>query len=235
MPSTIRSHERGTTKLEWLDSHHTFSFGEYHNPEARGFGSIKGINEDVLMPGKGFEVLRHRNVEILSYVLEGRLSHSDSEGFCPTLQAGELQLISTGHGMSHSEVNAHRDQKTRCLQIWIEPWETNTSPEYQMTSVKEHDADGEMTLLASPDGRGHSLEIHQDLLLHRLKMENVRASSYPVEEGRKVWVHAVKGCGHVNGESLCEGDGMGFDHIEDLHFESKNPWEILVIDLKHDE
>src|SRR6187200_1080353 len=161
-----RSDDRGHTKLSWLDSRHTFSFGDYHDPERMGFGALRVINEDLVIPGAGFPTHSHRDMEIITYVLEGALAHKDSTGTSSAIRVGDVQRMSAGTGISHSEYNASKTEPVHFLQIWIIPNETGLRPGYEQRSFDLKAKRGSWVLVAAPDARDESVKIHQDAALY---------------------------------------------------------------------
>lgn len=231
MMMTVRSYERGATKLGWLDSHHTFSFAGYYNPNALGFGFLKVLNEDCIMPNHGFGTHPHKDMEIISYILEGGMDHVDSKGHEDTIKAGEVQLMSAGTGISHSEMNHYPDTKTHMFQIWIEPRESGVKPSYQSMHLGRSRVDGEFSLLISPNGEGDSLQINQDAYIYELYLKDVKEVDRPLELGREAWVQVIRGEVMLNGVELKAGDGVGLHDVLDLRFEKANNAVLLLFDM----
>ncbi|RPE75774.1 pirin family protein [Vulcaniibacterium tengchongense] len=201
--------ERGQARTGWLDSRHTFSFGHYYDPAWMGFGPLRVINEDRVAPGGGFAPHRHANMEILSYVLAGGLAHRDSTGGGGTIRPGELQWMSAGHGVEHSEYNASDAEPVHFLQIWIQPSRLNHEPAYAQRQAVPEDARG-WTLLASPDGRDGSLAIRQDARVLDLRLDRGERAEYALDPARLYWLHVARGTVDAGGRTLQAGDALGF-------------------------
>ncbi len=201
-----RANERGNANFGWLDSHHTFSFGRYHDPEHMGLSALRVINDDTVAPAAGFDTHGHRDMEIISYVLKGAVSHKDSMGNEYIVPAGEVQLMSAGSGVMHSEFNPSAQDPVHFLQIWIEPDEQGASPRYQQQLIEQTDW---LTPLVTADGREGSLTMRQDASLFRLMMDRgeVQTISTP---GRAHYIHIIDGTLRVNGEHYSAGDGVGW-------------------------
>jgi redox-sensitive bicupin YhaK (pirin superfamily) len=203
------SSARGQVQAGWLDSRHTFSFGGYYDPAWMGFGALRVINEDRVAAGAGFAPHRHANMEILSYVLSGGLSHKDSADGGGVIRAGELQWMSAGHGVEHSEYNASDSEPVHFLQIWIQPDRLNARPAYaQLEAVEAHD--GEFVLLASRDGVDGGLPVRQDLRLYALSLSPGAGARRVLEAGRLYWLQVAQGRVEVGGRTLEAGDALGF-------------------------
>ncbi|RNF81943.1 pirin family protein [Montanilutibacter psychrotolerans] len=203
-----RSSERGRVKAGWLDSHHTFSFGQYYDPEWMGFGPLRVINEDRVDPGAGFAEHGHANMEILSYVLSGALSHKDSAGGGGVIRAGELQWMSAGHGVQHSEFNASDSEPVHFLQIWIQPDRVNATPAYAQRGALPPGAGWRQ--LASPDGADGSLVIRQDARMYTLQPAAGAVVEHALSTRRRYWLQVVRGEVEVNGRALVAGDALGY-------------------------
>ncbi|MGD0774994.1 MAG: pirin family protein [Candidatus Solibacter sp.] len=203
---TIRkSNQRGHANHGWLDTYHTFSFAGYYDSRHMGFGPLRVINEDRVSPGKGFGSHGHEDMEILTYVLSGALAHKDSMGNVETLRANDLQRISAGTGIVHSEFNGSQTEAVHFLQIWLEPAVNGLKPGYQQLSLTEEQKLGQLVLVASPDGGG-PLKIHQDARVLIGQVEAGKELAYELEAGRQAWVHAIRGAATVNGQALSTGD-----------------------------
>lgn len=226
-----KSEERGKAHHGWLDSKHTFSFGHYRDPEHMGFGALRVINEDKVEPGQGFGEHPHNNMEIISYVLEGALEHKDSLGTGSIIVPGDVQRMSAGTGITHSEFNPQPDKRVHFLQIWIIPNREGIPPSYEQKNFTERRAAGQLTLVASPDGRDDSLTVHQDAEMFVLDLDPGQAFSYPLKEGRMAWVQLARGAAHLNGEALNQGDGAAVSREAALEFTGKDKAEILIFDL----
>ena len=201
---------RGQVKAGWLDSRHTFSFGSYYDPEWMGFGPLRVINEDRVAPGAGFPPHRHANMEILSYVLAGGLSHQDSSGGGGVIRPGELQWMSAGHGVEHSEFNASDSQPVHFLQIWLQPDRLNAAPAYSQREAVPSGDRGRWTLLASPDGRDGSIAIRQQARLSGAQLASDDRVEYTLDPAHRYWLHVAQGSVSANGRALSAGDALGF-------------------------
>ncbi|MCF7370792.1 pirin family protein [Vibrio sp. J2-3(2022)] len=196
--------DRGRANFGWLDSKHTFSFGSYYDPQHMGFSELRVINDDVVQPGAGFDTHGHRDMEIISYVLEGVIAHKDSEGNVKTLPAGEFQLMSAGKGIYHSEYNASNRDTLHFLQIWIQPNTFGTKPGYQQ---KDFGRTPGLTTIATPTGENGTLLIKQDATLHQLILEPNSELNFEIESGRNLFVHQVTGSLSIDNTTLTAGDG----------------------------
>ncbi len=229
---TIRKNaERGSTKTSWLDSKHTFSFGSYYDPDHMGFGSLRVINEDQVTPGEGFGAHSHKNMEIISYVLEGALEHKDSLGTGSIIMPGEVQLMRAGTGITHSEFNPSKDHPVHFLQIWIIPERIGLEPSYQQKDFSERRKSGQLTLVASQTGDEESLIIAQDVKMYVLDLEEGESFSYPLLLDRIAWVQVARGKASLNGNVLNQGDGAAVSFDKSLDFIATKKAEILIFDL----
>jgi hypothetical protein len=206
-----RAEDRGHADHGWLDSRHTFSFADYHDEEHMGFRALRVINEDRVAPGQGFGTHGHRDMEIISYVLEGALGHKDSMGTGSSIRPGEVQRMSAGTGVLHSEMNASRDEPVHFLQIWILPDRGGHAPSYEQKAFPEADRRGKLRLVASPDGLDGSLRIHQDARLYLGLLGPGERASHPLAPGRAAWVQVARGEATVNGQALRAGDGAAIE------------------------
>lgn len=205
---TIRpSSDRGLANFGWLDSRHTFSFGNYYDPAHMGFGTLRVINEDKVTPGQGFSTHGHRDMEIISYVLKGELAHKDNIGNGSVIRPGDVQRMSAGTGILHSEYNASDTDPVHFLQIWVLPESKGIDPSYEQTYFAPADKQGQLRLVGSRDGREGSVTIHQDLNLYATMLTAQQAVTHALEAGRGVWVHVAKGAVNLNGHDLTAGDG----------------------------
>lgn len=226
-----KSEERGPTRMGWLDSRHTFSFGHYLDPAHMGFGVLRVINEDIVKPGAGFSPHSHNDMEIISYVLEGALEHKDSLGNGSVIVPGDVQRMSAGMGITHSEKNALHDTPVHFLQIWIIPEEEGILPSYEQKNFTLQRKPGQLTLVASRDGREGSLTVHQDVSLYVLDLEAGQSYSYPLEEGRMLWMQVARGSALLGGEPLMQGDGVAISRETSAELKGLENSEILVFDL----
>ncbi len=229
---TVRpSHERGPADLGWLKSQHTFSFGSYHDPKHMGVSDLRVINDDVVIPGKGFAPHSHQDMEILSYVKSGMIEHKDSMGNIEQLPPGEFQLMSAGTGVTHSEYNPSDTEMLKFLQIWIMPNQHGIKPQYQQK--KFPDTKG-IQLILSPDGRDGSLTVHQDMTLHQLRLEPQDEAEYALAADRTLYIHVVSGEIEVQNTVLKAGDGATIkrDEAQDgIVFKALETSEALLFDL----
>ena len=223
-----RSEDRGRVKLGWLDSRHSFSFGSYHDPNFMGFGDLRVINEDRVVPGGGFGRHGHRDMEILSYVVDGGLGHQDSTGANGVLRPGEVQVMSAGSGIEHSEMNGSEREPVHFLQIWVLPAQRGAAPGYQ---ERDFGRTPGLTLLASPDGAGESLRIGQDTEVSRLLLSTGDTAELQLRRPR-AWVQVVGGRLDVNGTTLEPGDGLALEGATALAFAAREDVEALVFDLR---
>jgi redox-sensitive bicupin YhaK (pirin superfamily) len=229
---TIRkSGQRGHANHGWLDSYHTFSFAAYYDPKHMGFGPLRVINEDRVSPGKGFGSHGHEDMEILTYVLSGGLAHKDSMGNVETLHANDLQRISAGTGIVHSEFNGSQTEPVHFLQIWLEPAVTGLKPSYQQLSLTEEQKLGKLVLVASSEGGG-PLKIHQDAQVLIGQVEARRQLEHHLQPGRQAWVQVIRGAATVNGQPLTTGDAAGITGEASITLTGTDPnTEVLVFDL----
>ena len=226
--------ERGRVDLGWLDSRHTFSFGHYHDPRWMGFGPLRVINEDRVAPGGGFAPHAHANMEILSIVLSGGLAHRDSTGTDGTIRAGEVQWMSAGHGIEHSECNASDAEPVHFLQVWIQPDRVNAPPAYAQRAFDPDARRGRWQLLASPDGGDGSLAIRQQAYLRAVRLGVGETAAWPLDPARRYWLHVATGEATATGRELGAGDALGFvDEGGALAVTGRggDPAEILLFDL----
>ena len=222
--------ERGRTDWGWLDSRHTFSFGEYDDPRHMGFRALRVINDDRVAPGGGFGAHAHRDMEILSYVLEGALAHKDSMGTGSIIRPGEIQMMRAGTGVTHSEYNESRTDPVHFLQIWIVPDERGLPPAYGQRTVDREAARRGFARLAAREGGGDTIAIHQDVSLWLALLEAGETRALPLAEGRSAWVHVARGRAEVNGTALAEGDGAAIRGAASVAL-AGGPGEVLVFDL----
>jgi len=229
---TIRkATDRGHAKHGWLDSHHTFSFADYHDPEHMGFRSLRVINDDRVAGGQGFGAHSHRDMEIISYVLEGELSHEDSMGTGETIRPGDVQRMSAGTGIQHSEFNGSKKDEVHFLQIWLIPTTQGIKPGYEQKLFTEADKRGKLKVVASPDGRDGSVTVHSDAVLHAGLFAAGESAELPLREGRHAWVHVARGKVRIEGKELSAGDGAGISHQKSVKIEGIDGGEVLVFDL----
>jgi redox-sensitive bicupin YhaK (pirin superfamily) len=225
-----KSNERGHQNHGWLDTRHTFSFADYFDRNHMGFRSLRVINEDRVSPGKGFGAHGHENMEILTYVLSGGLAHKDSMGNVETLHAGELQRMTAGTGIVHSEFNSSKNDPVHFLQIWIRPAENDLTPSYQQMALSPEQKQNQLVLVASPNNGG--MKIHQDV---RVSIGEVNAGGevkHELDQGRAAWLHLIRGGVTVNGKELETGDAAAITNEAALTIEGRSPnSELLLFDL----
>ncbi len=227
-----RAEERGHTKWGWLDSWHTFSFGDYDDPEHMGFRSLRVLNDDRVQLGQGFGTHGHRDMEILSYVLEGALEHKDSSGGGGVIRPGEIQFMRAGSGVRHSEYNHSKSEPVHFLQIWIVPDKQGLKPTYGQQAFDADAARRSFVLLASKDGREGSLQVAQDVDVWMTQLGKGERRELPLAPGRHAWIHVARGSASLNGTSLGEGDGAGISDEGALRLTGEGASEVLVFDLK---
>ena len=229
---TLRlSGERGHADHGWLKSFHSFSFAGYHDPDHMGFGNLRVINEDRIAAGRGFGTHSHQNMEIISYVLNGELAHKDSMGNVKGIPPGDVQRMSAGTGVQHSEFNHAEGQTTHFLQIWIEPNVTGIAPGYEQKTFAEADKRGALRLVASPDGAQGSVLIHADARLHAGLFDGGEAAVLALDPQRKAYVHLVRGQLEANGQVLHGGDALLLEGEDRLNLAKGQAAEVLVFDL----
>jgi redox-sensitive bicupin YhaK (pirin superfamily) len=226
-----RAEERGRSNFGWLDSRHTFSFGEYYDDDHMGFRALRVINDDRVSPAAGFGTHGHRDMEILSYVLEGGLAHKDSMGNGSVLRPGAIQMMRAGTGVTHSEYNHSSTEPVHFLQIWIVPDQRGLRPAYAETVIDAGAAAAGRVLLASNDGRDGSMQIQQDVDLWLLRPPAGAERVVPLREGRHAWVHVAQGSLTLDGEPLAEGDGAAVTGARELRLVGGEGAEVLVFDL----
>jgi redox-sensitive bicupin YhaK (pirin superfamily) len=238
MLSLRKAADRGHANHGWLDSHHSFSFASYHDPAHMGFGNLRVINEDRIAPGSGFGTHGHRDMEIISYVLSGELAHKDSMGNgeagaenAGVIRPGDVQRMSAGRGVMHSEFNHAPNQTTHFLQIWIEPQHRGIDPGYEQKHFDDADKRGRLRLLASNDGREGSVTMNADAALYAGLFDGDEAASLALDAERKAYVHLVRGRLQVNGVELGAGDAARLSGVERLQLDHGHAAEVLVFDL----
>lgn len=230
---TLRSaRDRGNANFGWLDSRHTFSFGNYYDPALMGFSHLRVINEDKVAPGQGFPTHGHRDMEIISYVLAGELEHKDSIGTGSVIRPGDLQRMSAGSGIRHSEYNASTENPVHFLQIWILPEQQGLQPGYEQTHFSDAEKQGQLRLIGSRDGRDGSVTIHQDMSLYAARLSPGETVDYAPAEGRSLWLQVVRGGIELNGQPLHAGDGAAIEQEAAIALTGQSDdSEILLFDL----
>lgn len=223
---------RGKAELGWLSSRHSFSFGSYHDPKHMGFRSLRVINEDRVIPGAGFQTHSHADMEIISYVLDGALEHKDSLGTGAVIRPGEIQRMSAGTGVSHSEFNASKTEPVHFLQIWITPDRSGLDPSYEQIAMPVvPQGESRLDIIGSPDGKNGGVTIHQDVQLYRATIAEGGNISAPIAADRHAWVQIARGVAELDGEEMREGDGLAISGREFLSLSSSIGAEALIFDL----
>lgn len=225
-----KSEDRGQADHGWLKTFHTFSFASYFDPRHTQFRSLRVINEDWIQGGKGFGTHPHENMEIITYIIEGELEHKDSMGTGSVIRPGELQRMTAGSGVTHSEFNPS-SETTHLLQIWIRPEEINLEPSYEQRDFSAKRVPNELLLLASRSGRDGSLTVHQDVEIFGAQLESGLSLEYTAQAGRHLWIQLVKGRLSVNGTDLEAGDGASLSDEKDVTFLAAESCELLMFDL----
>jgi len=226
-----RSEDRGLADHGWLHSQHSFSFAHYHDPEWMGWGNLRVINEDHIAPGTGFGTHGHRDMEIISYVLQGELAHKDSMGNVKGIPPGDVQRMSAGSGVTHSEFNHAPNDTTHFLQIWIEPNVRGIAPSYEQKTFNTAEKTGRLRLVASPDGAQGSVTIHADAALYAGLLDADHRAKVSIAPGRKAYVHLVRGALKVNGQALRTGDAAVMADETQIELSEAQDAEVLVFDL----
>jgi redox-sensitive bicupin YhaK (pirin superfamily) len=226
-----RADERGLADFGWLRSRHTFSFADYDDPQWRGFRNLRVINDDRVAPGGGFPMHPHRDMEIVSYVLEGALEHKDSMANGSIIRPGEVQRMSAGTGVLHSEFNPSKSEPVHFLQIWLLPTARGLTPGYEQKTFSAAQKRGRLTLVASPDGRDGSVTIHADALLYATVLQRGDRVGFALGPGRHAWIHVASGSATVSGEHLVGGDAAYTGEPGTIAIEGNEPGEVLAFDL----
>lgn len=226
-----KSEERGYADQGWLKSYHSFSFANYHDPNHMGWGNLRVINEDRIEPGTGFGKHSHRNMEIISYVLSGELAHHDSMGNIKGIPPGDVQRMSAGTGVTHSEFNNAKDQVTHFLQIWIEPNVQEILPSYEQKTIPLAEKKGKLRLVASPTGENGSVIIHADAKLYAGLLDENENASIKIDPQRKAYVHLIRGDITVNGQRITSGDAVLLERESEIQITHAKKTEVLVFDL----
>jgi len=231
MLTVRKSEDRGHADHGWLQSHHSFSFADYYDPAHMGWGNLRVINDDLIAPGGGFGMHGHRDMEIVTYVTTGALAHKDSMGNGTAIPPGDVQRMSAGSGVRHSEFNDAPDQATHLFQIWIEPREKGITPGYEQKSFADAEKRGRLRLIASPDGAAGSVTIHADASLYAGLFDGGEAATLPLDPARKAYVHVARGTLAVNGRNLRKGDAALLANENNLTLSDGHDAEVLVFDL----
>ncbi|APB98633.1 pirin family protein [Polynucleobacter asymbioticus] len=228
-----KSADRGYADHGWLKSFHSFSFAGYHDPKFMGWGNLRVINEDRVAAGMGFGKHGHRNMEIISYVLSGELAHEDSMGNIKGIPPGDVQRMSAGTGVVHSEFNHAKDQTTHFLQIWIEPNQFDIEPGYEQKTIPAIEKDGVLRLVASPEGNDGAVKIHADAKVYAGLFNGPQSATLQLDPKRKAYAHLIRGSLNVNGQPLSEGDALLIDGETQLKIDGGKDAEVLIFDLSH--
>jgi quercetin 2,3-dioxygenase len=230
MMNIRKANERGHANHGWLDSYHTFSFADYYDPQWMGFRSLRVINDDLVLPGNGFGAHPHRDMEIITYVLSGALEHKDSMGNGSVIRPGNIQYMSAGSGVTHSEFNPSKDEAVRLLQIWIQPDVKGAKPRYAEKSLSDKPT-GQLHLMASKTGRDNSIAIRQDADLWLAKLEPGQQVAHSLAKNRHAWVHVAEGEVVLNGKTLSGGDAAAISDEAKLQLSVNKPSQVLLFDL----
>lgn len=226
-----KASERGHANHGWLDTYHSFSFADYHDPDHMGFASLRVINEDRVAPGGGFPTHGHRDMEIITYVLEGALQHKDSMGNGSVIRPGDVQRMSAGTGITHSEANASASEFVHLLQIWIIPGRTGVVPSYEQKYFAPGEKQQQLRLIASPDGRDGSVQIEHDGFVYASLLDEGDALSHMLAPGRKAYVQVARGALSVNGKKVTAGDGVMLEDEHEIRLNDARQAEVLLFDL----
>ncbi len=225
------AHERGHTDIGWLDSYHSFSFGDYYDPNQIGFRALRVINDDRVAPDMGFGTHPHRDMEIITYVLDGALEHRDSLGNSSVIRPGDVQRMSAGTGILHSEFNASQTAPVHFLQIWILPEQKGLPPSYEQRTIATAEKRGKLRLIASHDGREGTVTVHQDVDLYAAVLAPGEEVAHDLQPGRQGWVQIARGSATLNGVRLQTGDGAAVSEEESITLRANEEAEVLVFDL----
>lgn len=231
MTTIRRAHDRGFLDAGWLKSYHSFSFGDYRDPEWMGFHSLRVINTDWVAPGAGFPTHPHRDMEIISYVLSGSLAHRDSTGTGSSIEPGDVQRMTAGSGLTHSEFNGSEIEPAEFLQIWILPAERGLEPSYEQIRLDPDALRNRLQYIASPDGREGSVTIHQDATIQVGKIDPSERITHPLEPGRAAWLQVIDGEVQIGDKILTKGDGAAFEQEAAVEFEALAPCHVMLFDL----
>ncbi len=226
-----KAQDRGHANHGWLDTHHTFSFADYYDPKFMGYGVLRVLNDDIVAPGGGFPTHGHRDMEIISYVLEGALEHKDSMGTGSVIRPGDVQRMSAGHGVMHSEYNASNKEAVHFLQIWIQPRRAGLAPGYEQKFFSPEEKRGRLRLIASADGAEGSVRIQQEIRLYAALLEGGQAVTHSFEKSAKGWLQVAKGGAELNGIHLQAGDGVAIEKEAQISIRSETGAEVLLFEL----
>jgi len=232
MITVRKAEERGHFDFGWLNTYHSFSFGDYYDPKHTRFRTLRVINEDFVQPGHGFPTHGHRDMEIVTYILQGALEHRDSMGTGSVIRRGDAQRMSAGTGVTHSEANPSPDEPVHLLQIWIFPNQQNLQPEYEERKFSDDEKQNRLRLIVSPDGSDGSVKIHQDAKIFASLLDNGQEVVHSLEMGRSAWVQVAAGSVKLNEVALEQGDGAAVSQESQLRVTAEGPAEVLLFDLK---
>ena len=227
-----KAEARGHFDFGWLNTYHTFSFGDYYDPSHMAFRTLRVINEDVVAPGRGFPTHGHRDMEIVTYILQGALEHRDSMGSGSIIRRGDAQRMSAGTGVTHSEANPSPDEPVHLLQIWIFPAEQDMQPDYEEKRFSDDEKRNRLRLIVSPDASDGSVKIHQDAKIYASLLDDRQEVVHSLENGRSAWLQVAAGSVHLNDVALKQGDGAAVSEESSLRITAQAPAEILLFDLK---
>jgi redox-sensitive bicupin YhaK (pirin superfamily) len=229
---TIRkAADRGHTKIDWLDSRHSFSFGDYYDPQNMGFGPLRVINDDRVAPGGGFGAHPHRDMEIITYIVSGAVEHKDSLGTGSVIRPGDVQRMTAGSGIRHSEFNPSKTEPVHFLQIWIQPNQKNLTPSFEQRTLPETERLGGLRLIASQDGRDESVTIHQDVDVYAALLKPGQSVRHSIPGGHNAWLQLIRGSISLNGQQLQPGDGAAVQQEQKLEVTAQDESELLLFDL----
>ena len=232
MITVRKAEERGHFDFGWLNTYHSFSFGDYFDPKHTRFRTLRVINEDFVQAGHGFPTHGHRDMEIVTYILQGALEHRDSMGTGSVIRRGDAQRMSAGTGVTHSEANPSGDEPVHLLQIWIFPREQDLKPEYEEKKFSDDEKRNKLRLIASPDGRDGSVKIHQDAKIFASLLDERQEVVHSLEDGRSAWLQVAAGSVRLNEVALKQGDGAAVSQESNLRITAQEPAEVLLFDLK---
>jgi redox-sensitive bicupin YhaK (pirin superfamily) len=232
MITILKAEERGHFDFGWLSTYHSFSFGDYYDPKYTRFRTLRVINEDFVQPGHGFPTHGHRDMEIVTYILQGALEHRDSMGTGSIIRRGDAQRMSAGTGVTHSEANPSPDEPVHLLQIWIFPSEQDLQPEYEEKKFSDDEKRNKLRLIVSPDGSDGSVKIHQDAKIYASLLDDREEVVHSLEEGRSAWLQVAAGSVRLNDVALKQGDGAAVSQESRVRIGAEGPAEVLLFDLK---
>jgi quercetin 2,3-dioxygenase len=231
MITVRKAAQRGTTNIDWLDSRHSFSCGDYYDPEHMGFGPLRVINEDFVAPGMGFGMHPHRDMEIITYIVSGALEHKDSLGTGSVIRPGDVQRMTAGSGIRHSEFNPSRTDSVHLLQVWILPNQRNMTPSYEQITIPGGERQNRLRLVASPTGRDGSVTIHQNADVYASLLDAGKTVQHSLAPNRLAWLQVVRGSVELNGTRFAPGDGAAIDGETNFEIAAKDAAELLLFDM----